>query len=85
MFGGIWKQWDGAEILKSITRPVLELYGDRGKPRPAPELLGIPGRGNIELVWFAGASHSLLVERPREVAGEINRFIAACELLEPRR
>lgn len=77
MFGSIWKKWDGAEFLKTTSLPVLELYGDRSKPRPAQELLGIPQRDNIEFVWFAGASHSLLVERPSEVAAEINRFVKA--------
>jgi pimeloyl-ACP methyl ester carboxylesterase len=77
MFGGIWRKWDGAEFLKTTSLPVLELYGDRNKRRSAQELLGIPQRDNIELVWFAGASHSLLVERPAEVAAEINRFVAA--------
>ncbi len=75
MFGSIWRQWDGADVLKHTSLPVLELYGDRNKPRPALELLGIPERENIQVVWFAGASHSLLVERPGEVAREINRFI----------
>jgi pimeloyl-ACP methyl ester carboxylesterase len=77
MFSSIWRKWNGAEFLQTTSLPVLELYGDRNKPRPAQELLGIPQRGNIELVWFAGASHSLLVERPAEVAAEINRFVAA--------
>jgi pimeloyl-ACP methyl ester carboxylesterase len=77
MFGSIWRKWDGAEFLRTTSLPVLELYGDRNKPRPTQEVLGIPQRDNIEFVWFAGASHSLLVERPAEVAAEINRFVAA--------
>lgn len=77
MFGSIWRQWDGAAFLQSTSLQVLELYGDRNKPRPAQELLGVPQRDNIEFVWFAGASHSLLVERPAEVAAEINRFVGA--------
>jgi pimeloyl-ACP methyl ester carboxylesterase len=76
-FGSIWKKWNGAEFLQRTSLPVLELYGDRNKPRPAQEVLGIPQRDNIEFVWFGGASHSLLVERPAEVAAEINRFVAA--------
>lgn len=79
MFGTIWKKWSGAEILQTTSLPVLELYGDRNRPQPARELLGIPQRDNLELVWFAGASHSLLVERPREVAAEITRFVDKCE------
>lgn len=79
MFGRIWRQWDGAEILRATTLPVLELYGDRNRPRPDPSLLGIPKRDNIRLVWLGGASHSLPLERPRDVAAEINRFIAECE------
>jgi hypothetical protein len=75
MFGSIWKRWNGAEVLQTTNLPVLELYGDRAKPRPSQDLLGIPQRENIEVVWFEGASHSLLFERPREVAEQINRFI----------
>jgi hypothetical protein len=77
MFGSIWKQWDGSEFLKTTRLPVLELYGDRAKPRPEPSVLGIPDRPGIQLNWFAGASHSLLIERPQGVADAINQFVMA--------
>lgn len=76
MFGSIWKQWNGSEFLRTTELPVLELWGDRGRPRPDRAALGLPERENIELVWFAGASHSLMIERPQEVAETINRFVA---------
>lgn len=76
MFGSIWRKWNGADFLATTSLPVLELYGDRNKPRPAQDALGVPQRDNIDFVWFAGASHSLLVERASEVAVEINRFVA---------
>lgn len=79
MFGQIWRQWDGSQFLRTTQLPVLELYGDRSQARPAIEDLGIPSRKNIEVVWFSGASHPLLMERPREVAEALNRFIAAQE------
>lgn len=78
-FGSIWKQWDGSKFLRTTELPVLELWGDRARPRPDRAALGLPVRENIELVWFAGASHSLLIERPQEVAEAINRFVAEIE------
>lgn len=79
LFGSIWRQWDGSEILRTTNVPILELYGDRARPRPPREKLGLPDREQIRLVWFAGASHSLLIERPREVAHTINEFIHSVE------
>ena len=79
MFSSIWKQWNGSEFLRTTELPVLELWGDRGRERPDRVALGLPDRENIELVWFAGASHSLLIERPREVAEAINDFVARIE------
>jgi pimeloyl-ACP methyl ester carboxylesterase len=77
MFGSIWRQWDGSEFLQTTHLPILELYGDRGKPRPERGILGIPDKPGIRLSWLAGASHSLLIERPREVAEATGQFIAA--------
>ena len=79
LFGSIWRQWDGSEILRTTNVPILELYGDRARPRPPRDKLGLPDREQIRLVWFAGASHSLLIERPREVAHTINEFIHSVE------
>ncbi len=78
-FASVWRQWDGLPILKTTPVPVLELWGDRGRPRPSRTVMRIPDRPNIELAWFRGASHSLLIERPAGVAAHINRFIAANE------
>ncbi len=82
MFGSIWHKWDGSSLLRTTGLPVLELYGDRSRPRPDRSLLGLPDRDSIQLKWFAGASHSLLIERPEDVAEVINSFIATQSLLE---
>ena len=63
----------------ATTLPVLELYGDRGRPQATREQLRIPDRENIQLRWFASASHSLHYERPKLVADAINQFIHQCE------
>jgi len=76
-FAQIYKRWDGSEFLRNTPLPVLEIYGDRGKPRPPLTALRIPGRRNIEVQWLAGASHNMTIEWPHEVAGLIVRFIAA--------
>ena len=55
--------------------PVLEVWGDRNRPRPSRRQRRIPERPNIQLQWMAGASHSLPLERPQEVAEAINRFV----------
>lgn len=71
-FAAIWQTWDGFDVLQRTDLPILELYGDRGRQPATHEQLHLPRRDNIELHWLAGASHSLPLERPREVA----RFIA---------
>lgn len=73
--GQAWRRWDGTTFVNETSLPILELYGDRGKRRPDRALLGLPDRKNIRLVWFEGASHSLLMERPALVAAEINGFV----------
>jgi len=79
MFGSIWRKWDGSETLLQTKIRVLELYGDRNRPVPSRDALGLPKRCEIQLVWFAGASHSLLIERPDAVASAINSFIHGLE------
>ena len=74
-FRSIWRRWDGLPILESTSIPVLEVWGDRNRPRPNRRQMRIPERANIQLRWVAGASHSLPLERPREVAAAINRFV----------
>ena len=74
-FAAIWRTWDGNDLLQRTDLPILELYGDRGREPATHEQLHIPRRDNIELRWLAGASHSLPLERPREVARLITDFI----------
>lgn len=78
-FGTAWQRWDGLPILKTTDVPILEIWGDRARPKPDRKTMRIPERPNIELVWTEGASHPLLIERPREVAAAINAFIAKTE------
>ena len=74
-FRSIWQRWDGLPILEATSVPVLEVWGDRNRPRPGPRQMRIPERANIQLHWVAGASHSLPLEKPQEVAEAINRFV----------
>lgn len=74
-FAAIWKTWDGSDVLEQTELPILELYGDRGREPATHEQLHIPRRDNIELRWLAGASHSLPLECPREVARLIADFM----------
>jgi pimeloyl-ACP methyl ester carboxylesterase len=78
-FAGIWKRWDGSAFLDRTDLPVLELYGDRGRPRPARGSLRLPERDNIELRWIAGASHCLQIEAPAEVARACEEFMRRVE------
>ncbi len=78
-FAQIYKRWDGSEFLKATSIPVLEVYGDRGRPRPPLSALRIPQRANIEMHWLAGATHNMLIERPRQVAGLMANFVAAVD------
>lgn len=75
MYERIWKEWSGWDILEKTDIPVLEIWGDRGRPRPSREVLQIPEKDTIELVWIPDASHSLLVEAPDRLAELINGFI----------
>ena len=86
-FRSIWQRWDGLPILQSTSVPVLEVWGDRNQPRPSRRQMRIPERANIQLRWVPGASHSLPLERPQEVAEAINRFVLSLEAsscLSPR-
>lgn len=78
-FASVWKQWDGLPILESVSVPFLELWGDRGQPRPPRAKLRIPDRPNLELAWISGSSHSLLVQAPEEVARLTARFVESVE------
>lgn len=74
-FASVWRRWDGLPILQTTPVPVLELWGDRGHAAPSRAVMRIPDRSHIQLEWIHGASHSLLIERPQEVAQKINRFL----------
>ena len=78
-FARIWRRWDGYEFLAETSIPVLEIWGDRAQPKPALKEIFIPERDNIQVVWMEGASHSLLLERPRQVAEAISAFIRRTE------
>lgn len=78
-FASVWRNWDGYPILAATPVPILEIWGDRGKPKPSRELLRIPGRPNIELVWLEGASHAMLVQKPEVIGETINGFIRRIE------
>lgn len=79
-FASVWRQWDGLPILLATKVPILEIWGDRGRPRPSRDVMRIPDRPNIELAWVEGASHALLIQQPEAVAALVNRFIARTEL-----
>lgn len=74
-FAAIWRTWDGYDVLQQTDLPILELYGDRGREPATHEQLHIPRRDNIELRWLAGASHSLPLECPAEVARLMTDFM----------
>jgi pimeloyl-ACP methyl ester carboxylesterase len=76
----IWKRWSGRRILEQTRVPILSVWGDRGRPKPARELLQLPSRDNVQVSWMNGASHSLLIERPRELARVMTTFIQGCEV-----
>jgi len=74
-FRSIWTRWDGQPILETTCAKILEVWGDRDRPRPSLDAMRIPRRDNIRVHWVYGASHSLPIERPTEVAAAINRFV----------
>ncbi|MBT3276297.1 MAG: alpha/beta hydrolase [Spirochaetales bacterium] len=78
-FGTMWRRWNGYEILVRAGVPVLEIWGDRGRPRPTNSIMEIPENTMIKVHWVANASHKLTVEKPEEVAGTINDFISCIE------
>jgi pimeloyl-ACP methyl ester carboxylesterase len=82
-FGRIWKAWDGCDFLAATHLPILELWGDRGRPRPTLDKLRVPARPNIEVRWIENASHSLPLQCPKELAGAIAAFIRRVETSRP--
>ena len=79
-FASIWRKWEkGMEFLQNTNLPVIEIYGDRGRKRPALEQLYIPDRPNIEVHWIENTSRSLPLEAPEEVAKTIMKFVEKVE------
>jgi len=76
-FSTVWKQWDGDPTLRLTQVPVLQIWGDRGRPIPSRKAMRIPERENITLHWVSGASHWLLLEKPDQVARAIDGFVSA--------
>jgi pimeloyl-ACP methyl ester carboxylesterase len=79
-FGKIWRQWDGCPFLATTDLPILEVWGDRGRPRPTLDELRIPARPNIEVRWIENAPHWLPLERAKELADMIAAFIRRIEV-----
>lgn len=71
---------DASRFLGATRLPVLEMYGDRGKPRPTREELGIPDRPNIDLAWIENAGHYLPHEVPRAVGEIISAWLEQSRL-----
>ena len=78
-FARIWTRWDGYPFLAATDVPILQLWGDRGRPKPTLDKLRIPARPNIQVRWVENASHSLPLERPLELAEVIAAFIHGIE------
>lgn len=74
-YSAMWKKWNGWDILNTTQIPVLEIWGDRARPKPTLEQMKIPNRNNIQLTWITNASHNLLIEAPEQLAKLINNFI----------
>jgi len=75
---GFWdtvRQANASHFLETTRLPVLEVYGDRGKPRPAREKLSIPDRPNIRLAWVEDAGHYLSHEQPRLLGDLITEWL----------
>jgi pimeloyl-ACP methyl ester carboxylesterase len=75
-----WQNWEhGYELLQRTERPILEMWGDRGRPRPTPAQLRIPDRANIHVHWVQNTSHAFIDEAPAETAQVISAFIRRVE------
>jgi pimeloyl-ACP methyl ester carboxylesterase len=55
---------DAWEFLCATERPLVEIFADRGEPRPDRNELAVPDKSNIELAWIPGAGHYAMHERP---------------------
>ena len=75
-FRTYWTRWDGFDFLAATELPILEMYGDRGRPAPTLHKLRIPDRDNITVQFFEGVSHCLPLECPGEVARACRDFMS---------
>lgn len=76
IYSKIWKKWEkGQKLLEETKVPVLEIWGDRGMPRPDRKALLLPPHDNITLIWLPNGGHSFLVQYPEEVGQMIADFI----------
>ncbi|MBN2713571.1 MAG: alpha/beta hydrolase, partial [Planctomycetes bacterium] len=61
------EDFDATRLLQETRHSILEIYGDRGAEKLAPEKLGLPRRENIKLEWISGAGHLLPTQAPESV------------------
>ena len=75
-YAKIWRKWEkGKKLLEQTSIPVLEIWGDRGLPRPDRAGLLLPDKPNIRLAWLPNGGHSFLVQYPRQVGHMIAEFL----------
>ncbi len=67
--------FDATGILRSTSRQVLEIYGDRGGERPDQDELGVPRRDNIKMAWIAGGTHYLSMTHANELGRLLRAFL----------
>ncbi|HEU0119960.1 MAG TPA: alpha/beta fold hydrolase [Bryobacteraceae bacterium] len=79
-FGSVWRKWDGTKILAETPVPFLQIWGDRGRPRPSRAQLRIPEKASMEVAWMPGSTHSILIQRPGEAAKATSQFIQKNEV-----
>jgi pimeloyl-ACP methyl ester carboxylesterase len=75
----LWRRWSGLRILQTTRVEVLSVWGDRGRRRPPRTALQLPDRENVRLHWIENASHSLLIERPRDLSEVVTSFVTELE------
>jgi pimeloyl-ACP methyl ester carboxylesterase len=68
--------FDGLDVLRSATIPVIAAFGDVGRNDLTLKTLTIPEIPTIGMRWIPGAGHYLPHERPVEVASLIGEAYA---------
>lgn len=79
-FGSVWRKWDGTGILRETPVPFLQIWGDRGRPRPSRAQLRLPDKPAMEIAWMPGATHSILIQCPEAAAQATTQFIEKTEV-----